>query len=136
MAYNKERDAVSDAQWQAQFDEGKRQYEQGRADSLAAAAAKGSGTGTPKAQTYTKLTAEESNKWEKKFGSQTTVKGIEFQADAMEASGFDPETVAAWADYYKGLLIGEQPPVEPPNVPNQGSAGGGGGGGRNYYAVR
>ena len=125
LDYEKSRDAVSDAQWQATFDENKRQSE--------LSASKSSGTGT-KATTYTKLTADESNKWEKKFESQTTVKGIEFQADAMQAAGVDPQVVAAWVDYYKELLVGEQPVVDPPKSSTQGV--GGGGGGRMVYQIK
>ena len=130
MAYNQERDAVSDAQWQATFDENVRQADR----SYALNASKGSGTGGDKEPTYTKLTAEETNKWDKIFGSQTTIEGIEIKGDSMEAAGFDPQLVAGWVDYYKALLLGKEP--EKPGIIKPGATGGGSGGGTMYWDVK
>lgn len=63
---------------------------------------------------YTKLTAEETTKWQKLFGQETTDSGIEMIGDSMEAAGFPPELVAGWVDYYKGLKSGKKV-VVPPN---------------------
>jgi peptidoglycan hydrolase-like protein with peptidoglycan-binding domain len=62
---------------------------------------------------YTKLTAEETTKWQKLFGQETTDSGIEMIGDSMEAAGFPPELVAGWVDYYKGLISVKKGVVPP-----------------------
>lgn len=135
MEYKKYRDEVADTQWQTQFDEGVREYEQGRADSLAA---RSSGVGASKTENkpikYDTLNATESSQWEKKFKGAETLADVEWYTGQLE-SIIGPEAAAAWYDYYAAKFIDEEP--EPPkivNPPVKGSGVRGSGGGGKMYA--
>lgn len=65
---------------------------------------------------YTKMTAEETSKWMSLFAKETSDKGIELIADSMEAAGFDPLLVSAWADHYKLILAGKKTGTPPPGA--------------------
>lgn len=104
--YQAERDAVSDSQWQAEFDEDTRRYEQNRADEMAAAAAKsssgGGGSGTEKTGGREKsLTADEQRKIESRFeDAKGNPDAILFIANDLISQGYGEDWVKNIAQYY------------------------------------
>ena len=90
--YQKERDAVSDEQWQKTYD-------------LQKKASRGtSGNTTVK---YADFDYEEQQKWKKNFEEAVTsgnLTKLENVANDMEAAGIDPKIVGEWLDRYAGVL--------------------------------
>ena len=141
MGYQQERDKVADQQWQAQFDEGKRQYEQSRADSMAKASASrsssssNSGTDT----TYRKTDTEDDKYYAALFASVESQAELDALAQRMDAQGYDPDYINAFYNLYAGTF---GPGIIDTGVPIVGNKGignrgyHGGGGGKFSYAVK
>lgn len=111
MGYQQERDKIADQQWQAQFDEGKRQYEQSRADSLAKASASAGATRSSGGSNDTKYRStdiDDDKYYAALFGSVTSQAELDALAQRMEAQGYDPEYINAFYNLYAGSF-GQKP---------------------------
>ena len=104
MSYQQGRDQVSDQQWQTTFNEGVRQYEEGKTT--------GNNSNTnDKTTKYTEFDYEEQAKWDKEFKSAKTSDDLERVKTRMIQAGIDPEIAESWYnDYAKGF----KPVVEEP----------------------
>ena len=101
MDYQKQRDAVSDAQWQAEFNR---------------KSSSGSGGGSS-GPSYRKPSREDDAYYENLFGSQASIDDLDALAQRMEASGYDPEYIESFYDQYaSGMIAGEPLPTSVPTV--------------------
>ena len=140
LAYQQEQDRIAQEQWQAQFDEGVRQYEQERADARAAAAARssGSGSGTKTDTGKTTISYKDQQSYKKDADKAVAERGIDGLYDIgvqMEFEGYSQETIENWIESEINRLFPDKEPEEPIKEPKQGSTGGGGGG-RTYSALK
>ena len=123
MAYQQDRDKVSDQQWQAEFDEAKRQYDQQYALALAKASSGsggdsggGSGGDSDDGTGYDngKMTTEQIKKMQQALGVTVDGKwGPETQAAAEKKWGVNGADIA-WAQYQNSVY--SPGPVEPPVI--------------------
>lgn len=128
-AYQQERDQVADQQWQAQFDEGKRQYEQSRADSMAKASASRSsdGGGGDTEPTYRETDIDDDKYYAALFASVTSQEELDALAQRMDTQGYDPDYIAAFYNLYAGAFGPDIIDTGVPIVGNKKYRGGGGG---------
>ncbi len=133
-AYNQGRDAIGDAQWQAEFDRKGQQTNKewlagmianygykpttkelteagmSRAEANALQKAytdslkKGNGNNDVDNPKYATFGYEDQQKWDKDFRSATTYAELERVGDRMQQAGVDPNIVANWVAYYANVL--------------------------------
>ena len=133
--YNRKRDQIQDSQWQAEFDEDKRRYEQNRED----AKSKSSGTSTVvKEKEPVYLDAEEEKRWQRDAEGATSTAELDTIWDRMAARGIaDIEIEAILGKYYDALTPKQyQPGNSLINRTGSIGNGGGGGGGTMYLGVK
>lgn len=142
-AYQAERDAVSDAQWQEEFDEAIRQYNASLAEeqrqfnaSLSASSSSGSsssgGSGGSTEKEYS-MSAAEYEKWTNMWATTETDKDAKALRDNMIHSGV-PEDIA-FNLYYAWLDEDEETVDTTVTGTGTGKTGGGGGGGGQFHYV-
>jgi hypothetical protein len=101
MDYQKQRDAVSDAQWQAEFNR---------------KSSSGSGGGSS-GPSYRQPSREDDAYYAKLFGSQASIDDLDALAQRMEASGYDPNYIASFYNQYaSGMTAGAPLPTDVPTV--------------------
>ena len=125
--YQKERDAVADQQWQATFDENKRQADR----SYELQASKSSGGGTTTETTYKAYGSDLQEKYEPQFRKAKTYADLEDTWGLLVANGVDPEEAAGRVKYWASVLGIDIPIEEKPMA----HVGGGGGGGTSYWEI-
>lgn len=125
MEYQQGRDQVSDQQWQTTFDEGVRQYEEGKTTGNSGNSGNG-GNNNDTTTKYADFGYEEQAKWDKEFQRADSLYAVERIADRMQQAGIDPKIVAEWYKYYAEQFMDDEP--DKPATSNVGTGGGGGGG--------
>lgn len=133
-AYNKERDKVADSQWQAEFDEDTRRYNQEWEESQKPSVV----YSTPKEEEpkYTTPKTEDDQYWSSQAKRETTLDGLDSLWGRMEAQGFSPDYIEAVLMPYINALTNKDKPVDTTVPPKKGSTGGGGGGGTMYWVAK
>ena len=138
-AYNRERDKVQDSQWQAEYDEDKRRYDQEYADKKAAAASKSTGT-TTKTPKYNTVSTSDDNYYRSMFKKAGSLAELNSLAQSMEASGYDPNYIDTLYASYASKFTNTSPvvdtTVDPLKKKASGGVGGGGGGGKTMIALK
>ena len=110
LAFDQYQTNLQNAQWQAEFDEDTRRYEQNRQDSLAKSSSSGVGVGddTPN---YRKPSDAEDKYYASLFAKVQSQEELDLLAQRMEASEFSPDYVAAFYNQYTGTY-GKQEPID------------------------
>jgi peptidoglycan hydrolase-like protein with peptidoglycan-binding domain len=131
-AYNRERDKVQDAQWQATFDEDTRRYNQEWEESQKPSVVYTS----PKDEEpqYTTPTTSDDQYWSGQAKRETTLDGLNSLWGRMESQGFSPDYINAVLGPYIDALT--KVPPKSTLVPPKGNVGGSGAGGTMYAEAR
>ena len=127
--YNRKRDQIQDSQWQAEFDEDKRRYEQNREDEQKKAASTGGGSDTgSEEQKYVSLTEADEKRWDRLAAAETSTDRLDALWGRMEREGVHPEDIEyILGPYYEKLSKPKPGKDLVPQLPYKGTGGTGSG---------